>query len=108
MPKAALKKSAAASKPGKAASPMTVTLKQMATELAEKHDLSKEQKQAVLADLVTLATHRPEEERAAADGRSRHPAGPRLGPWYRTQPGHRRSHQNRRRLRRSPSARSRS
>ena len=33
---------------------MTVTLKQMAAELAERHELSKKQSEAMLADLVTL------------------------------------------------------
>ena len=38
------------------ASPATVTLKQMAAELAESHDLSRKQAEAVLGDLMTLAT----------------------------------------------------
>ena len=40
----------------KASSPATITLKQMAAELAESHDLSKKQAEAVLGDLMTLAT----------------------------------------------------
>ena len=40
----------------KAASPPTITLKQMAAELAENHDLSKKQAEAMLGDLMTLAT----------------------------------------------------
>jgi DNA-binding protein HU-beta len=40
---------------GKAAA-MTVTLKQIAAELAEGHDLPKKQAEAVLGDLVTLTT----------------------------------------------------
>jgi DNA-binding protein HU-beta len=40
----------------KAAPPITVTLKQFAAELAEGHDLPKKQAEAVLGDLVTLAT----------------------------------------------------
>jgi DNA-binding protein HU-beta len=40
----------------KAAPQATITLKQMATELAESHDLSKKQTEAVLGDLMTLAT----------------------------------------------------
>jgi DNA-binding protein HU-beta len=39
-----------------AASPATITLKQMAAELAESHDLPKKQAEAVLGDLMTLAT----------------------------------------------------
>ena len=39
-----------------AASQATITLKQMATELAESHELPKKQAEAVLNDLVTLAT----------------------------------------------------
>ena len=39
-----------------AASPATITLKQMAAELAESHDLSKKHAEAVLDDLMTLAT----------------------------------------------------
>jgi DNA-binding protein HU-beta len=41
--------------PGKAAA-MTVTLKQIAAELAEGHDLPKKQAEAVLGDLVSLTT----------------------------------------------------
>jgi DNA-binding protein HU-beta len=54
MPKAAQKKSAAAGK--KAGTGVTITLKQMAAELAERHDLSKKQSEAMLADFVTLTT----------------------------------------------------
>jgi DNA-binding protein HU-beta len=56
MPKAAQKKAGVAAKAGKAAAPVTVTLKQMAAELADKHDLPKKQAEAVLADLVTFTT----------------------------------------------------
>ena len=38
------------------ASPATITLKQMAAELAESHDLPKKQAETVLGDLMTLAT----------------------------------------------------
>ena len=55
MPKTAQKKSAAGAKSAKAGTPVTVTLKQMAAELAERHQLSKKQSEAMLADLVTLA-----------------------------------------------------
>lgn len=55
MPKAAPKKSAAARK-SKSGTTVTITLKQMAAELSERHDLSKKQSEAVLADLVTLTT----------------------------------------------------
>jgi DNA-binding protein HU-beta len=55
MPKAAQKKSAAAGK-SKAGTGVTITLKQMAAELAERHDLSKKQSEAMLADFVTLTT----------------------------------------------------
>jgi DNA-binding protein HU-beta len=44
------------SAPSKAAPQITVTLKQFAAELAEGHDLPKKQAEAVLGDLVTLAT----------------------------------------------------
>ena len=54
MPKAAQKKSAAVGKSTKAATPVTITPKQMAAQLAERHDLSKKQTEAVLADLVAL------------------------------------------------------
>jgi DNA-binding protein HU-beta len=40
----------------KAAPQVTVTLKQFAAELAEGHELPKKVAEAVLADLVTLAT----------------------------------------------------
>lgn len=52
------KKVAVPAKPGaaKAAAQATVTLKQIAAELAEKHELSKKQAEAVLGDLVVLAT----------------------------------------------------
>jgi DNA-binding protein HU-beta len=44
------------SAPSKVAPQVTVTLKQFAAELAEGHDLGKKQAEAVLGDLVTLAT----------------------------------------------------
>jgi DNA-binding protein HU-beta len=53
------KKAAAPAKkaaPVKAAPQVTVTLKQIAAQLAETHDLSKKLAEAVLGDLVTLAT----------------------------------------------------
>ena len=53
MPKAVQKKSTGKSKAGTA---VTITLKQMAAELAERHELSKKQSEAVLADLVALTT----------------------------------------------------
>jgi DNA-binding protein HU-beta len=54
----AAKKAAASSKatPAKAAVQATVTLKHLAAELANSHDLAKKQAEAVLGDLVTLAT----------------------------------------------------
>jgi DNA-binding protein HU-beta len=51
MPKAAQKKSTGKPKAGTA---VTITLKQMAAELAERHDLSKKQSEAILADFVSL------------------------------------------------------
>jgi DNA-binding protein HU-beta len=42
--------------PVKAAPQVTITLKQIAAELAEGHDLPKKQAEAMLGDLVTLAT----------------------------------------------------
>ena len=56
---APVKKAAASAKkavPMKAAPQVTITLKQIAAELAEGHDLPKKQAEAVLGDLVTLAT----------------------------------------------------
>jgi DNA-binding protein HU-beta len=44
------------SAPSKTSPQITVTLKQFAAELAEGHDLPKKQAEAVLGDLVTLAT----------------------------------------------------
>jgi DNA-binding protein HU-beta len=38
------------------ASPATITLKHMAADLAESHDLSKKQAESILDDLMTLAT----------------------------------------------------
>jgi DNA-binding protein HU-beta len=54
----AAKKGAATAKPApaKAAAQATVTLKHLAAELADSHDLAKKQAEAVLGDLVTLAT----------------------------------------------------
>jgi DNA-binding protein HU-beta len=40
----------------KATSPAAITLKQMTADLAESHELSKKQTEAVLGDLMTLAT----------------------------------------------------
>ena len=54
---APVKKAAAQAKkaaPTKVAPQVTVTLKQIAAELAESHDLPKKQAEAVLGDLVTL------------------------------------------------------
>ncbi|MGH7078519.1 MAG: HU family DNA-binding protein [Acetobacteraceae bacterium] len=56
MPKAASPAPLAAKKPGKSATPITVTMKQVAAELAEKHDLAKKEAEAILADLVTVTT----------------------------------------------------
>ncbi|MGH7067033.1 MAG: HU family DNA-binding protein [Acetobacteraceae bacterium] len=56
MPKAAPPAPVAAKKAGKSAAPITVTMKQMAAELAEKHDLAKKDAEAILADLVTVTT----------------------------------------------------
>ena len=56
---APVKKAAAPAKKSaakKAAPQVTITLKQMAAELAEGHDLPKKVAEAVLADLVTVAT----------------------------------------------------
>jgi DNA-binding protein HU-beta len=54
----AAKKAAATAKvgPAKAAVQATVTLKHLAAELADSHDLAKKQAEAVLGDLVTLTT----------------------------------------------------
>jgi DNA-binding protein HU-beta len=54
----AAKKAAATAKtaPAKAAAQATVTLKHLAAALADSHDLAKKQAEAVLGDLVTLAT----------------------------------------------------
>ncbi len=69
MLKAAQKKSAAGAKSAKAGKPVTVTLKQMAAELAERHELSKKQSEAMLADLVTLtARHLKKGERLRLAG----------------------------------------
>jgi DNA-binding protein HU-beta len=56
---APVKKAAAPAKkaaPVKAVPQITITLKQIAAELAEGHDLPKQQAEAVLGDLVALAT----------------------------------------------------
>ena len=54
----AAKKAAAPVKaaPAKAASQATVTLKHLAAALADSHDIAKKQAEAVLGDLVALAT----------------------------------------------------
>ena len=49
------KRSESTTKP-KSAQPATVTLKHLAAELAEQHELSKKQAEAVLSDIVGLAT----------------------------------------------------
>jgi DNA-binding protein HU-beta len=51
--KTAAKKTAA---PAKAAAQATITLKHLAAQLADSHDLPKKQAEAVLGDLVTLTT----------------------------------------------------
>jgi DNA-binding protein HU-beta len=57
-PTAPAKKAAATAKaaPAKAAVQATVTLKHLAAELADSHDIAKKQAEAVLGDLVTLTT----------------------------------------------------
>jgi DNA-binding protein HU-beta len=54
----AAKRTAASAKaaPAKAAAQATVTLKHLAAALADSHDIAKKQAEAVLGDLVTLAT----------------------------------------------------
>jgi DNA-binding protein HU-beta len=42
--------------PAKAAAQATITLKHLATALADSHDIAKKQAEAVLGDLVTLTT----------------------------------------------------
>ena len=49
-------KATATAAPKKAAPVTTVTLRQMAAELAEQHELPKRQAEALLNDLITLAT----------------------------------------------------
>jgi DNA-binding protein HU-beta len=52
---APVKKAAAPSKaPAKAAPPVTITLKQIAAELAEAHDIPKKQAESLLGEMVTL------------------------------------------------------
>ena len=52
----ATRKPGSTAKSVKAVQPATVTLKHLAAELAEHHDLSKKQAQAVLSAMVALAT----------------------------------------------------
>ena len=47
-------KAAAKSKTAKAAAPATVTLKDIAAELAASHEMSKKQSEAILSDMVGL------------------------------------------------------
>jgi len=56
MAKAAPKPPGAVKTAGKPATPVTVTLRQVAAELAEKHDLTKKDAEAILNDLVLLTT----------------------------------------------------
>ena len=56
MAKAAPKPPGTAKTAGKPATPVTVTLRQVAAELAEKHDLTKKDAEAILNDLVLLTT----------------------------------------------------
>jgi len=56
MAKAAPKPPITAKTSGKTATPVTVTLKQVAAELAEKHDLAKKDAEAILSDLVVATT----------------------------------------------------
>jgi DNA-binding protein HU-beta len=55
-PKEAAAPAKKAAAPVKAAPQVTITLKQIAAQLAEGHDLPKKQAEALLSDLVTLAT----------------------------------------------------
>ncbi|MGA7540210.1 MAG: HU family DNA-binding protein, partial [Steroidobacteraceae bacterium] len=56
MAKAAPKTPGSAKSAGKPAALMTVTLRQVAAELAEKHDLTKKDAEAILNDLVLVTT----------------------------------------------------
>src|SRR5574340_834842 len=56
MPEAIAKARGTGNKPGKPVAPVTVTLKQVAAELAEKHELTKRDAEAILGDLVVLTT----------------------------------------------------
>jgi DNA-binding protein HU-beta len=49
-------KKAAAAERAKPAAPTTVTLRQIAAQLADRHDLTRKQAESVLNDLVMLAT----------------------------------------------------
>jgi DNA-binding protein HU-beta len=78
------KKSIAGTKPGRAGMPGTVTLKQIAGELAVQQDLSKKRAEAMLADLAALTTpHLKKGERLRLTGlgilQVRHRAA-RMGP----------------------------
>ena len=57
MPAISAKKTAAKkATPAKSVTQATITLKHLAAELADSHDLAKKQAEAVLGDLVTLGT----------------------------------------------------
>jgi len=71
------------------ASQTTITLRQMATELADSHDISKKQAEALLDDLMTLAIRHI--KNGSAD-RSRHPARSEATAAERPEPTDRRSH----------------
>ncbi len=59
MPEAVAKARGTGNKPGKPVAPVTVTLKHVAAELAEKHELTKRDAEAILGDLVVLTTRHP-------------------------------------------------
>jgi DNA-binding protein HU-beta len=56
MPVTPAKKAAKKAAPAKSATQATITLKHLAAELADSHEIAKKQAEAVLGDLVTLTT----------------------------------------------------
>ena len=68
-------------RPAKAGVQATITLKHLAAALSDSHDLPKKQAEAVLGDLVTLATRHLKEGRPEIRLTGpRHPPGAEAGP----------------------------
>ena len=87
-------KAAAAEKSTKSTTAPTVTLKQIASDLAEKHELTKKQTNLIMDDLVAHLVKKSEKGQSCPYGRPWDPSGSQARSPHGPQPRNRRIHQN--------------